>query len=217
MWNTLSLKFNNEIVVESLNVRRKTNIIKKYIVLIIIGISLLSCSTKKYLLADETSENKRLIELVKNLKKEGKINKNPVVVINEKVIESEELKNLKIYNSEIIDISVIERNNTEMTQIYGEQSTNGILLIETKPFQEKAVRTISESKVLLLIDGKETPYEKIETIDPNDIESVTVIKDKKEISKYTSENYDGVIIIVMKKNERPTSNNSHNPLLQPIK
>ncbi len=172
---------------------------KKYLTLIIIGITLLSCSSKKYLLADQNSENKRLQELIVNLKKEKKINKSPVIVINEKVIGENQLENLNIYNSDIISISVVEKNNEEMTQIYGEKSINGVLLIETKPWQEKAIRSISESKALLLVDGKETPFEKMETIKPNDIETITVIKDKKGILKYTTENYDGVIIIVMKK------------------
>ena len=171
----------------------------KYIALIIVGITLFSCNSKKYLLADKTSENQRLIELVEKLKKEDKINKNPVVVINERVIEKGELKNLKIFNSDIIEISVIEKNNTEMTQIYGEKSLNGILLIETKPFQEKSSKTITESKVLYFVDGKKINSEKINDVNPNNIETITVIKDKTEILKYTAENYDGVIIIVMKK------------------
>lgn len=172
---------------------------KKILTLILIVLTLLSCSSKKYLLADEDSENKRLIELIEKLKKEDKINKNPVVILNGKVIETAELKNLKIYNSEIIDISVIEKNNEEMTLIYGEESINGILLIKTKPFQERSTRSISESKVLYLVDGKEINPDKINDINPDYIDSLTVIKDKVEILKYSSENYDGVILIVMKK------------------
>ena len=39
----------------------------------------------------------------------------------------------------------------------------------------------------------------MEKIDPNDIKTVTIIKGKKEIIKYTTEKYDGVVIIEMKK------------------
>jgi len=176
----------------------KTNM-KKILPLILLGLTLLSCSSKKYLLADQDSESKRLIELIDKLKKEGKINKNPVIVINEKVLEKDDLKNLKIFNSEIINISVVEKDNSQMTQIYGEESLNGVLLIETKPFQEKSTRTISESKILYLVDGVEFSSEQIKKINPNDIDNLTVIKGKKDVSKYTTENYDGVIIIVMKK------------------
>lgn len=171
----------------------------KYLVIILIGLTILSCSSKKYVLADQSSDNQKLVGLIDKLKKEKKIKKNPVIVINEKVIENTELKNLKIYNSDIIGISVINKDNSEMTKIYGEKSINGVILIETKPFQEKATRTISESKVLFLINGKEITQEEMEKIDPNDIKTVTVIKDKKEIIKYTTEKYDGVVIIEMKK------------------
>ena len=53
--------------------------------------------------------------------------------------------------------------------------------------------------MLFLIDGKKTTQEEIEKIDPNDIEEITVIKNNEEISKYTTENYDGVVLIKMKK------------------
>tara|TARA_B110000091_G_scaffold61445_1_gene67485 strand:- start:1044 stop:1565 length:522 start_codon:yes stop_codon:yes gene_type:complete len=171
----------------------------KYFIIILIGLTVLSCSSKKYVLADQSSENQKLVKLIDKLKKEKKINKNPVIVINEKVIKKSELKNLKIYNSDIIGISVINKDNSKMTQIYGEKSIGGVILIETKQFQEKAIRTIAESKVLFLIDGKEITQEEMEKIDPNDIKTVTIIKGKKEIIKYTTEKYDGVVIIEMKK------------------
>jgi uncharacterized protein YcfL len=58
---------------------------------------------------------------------------------------------------------------------------------------------ISKSNVLFLIDGKKVNEKDVKSIKPNDIESVNVIKDKKEIAKYSSENYDGIIIIKLKK------------------
>ena len=90
-------------------------------------------------------------------------------------------------------------DNTEMTEIYGEQSLNGVLLIETKPFQERAVKSISDSKVLYLLNGKIITQVELEKINPNKIESVDVIKDKKEIAKYTTDEYDGVVLVKLKK------------------
>ncbi len=159
----------------------------------------MSCSSKKYLLADQNSGNKRLIEFINQMKKNNKINSNPVILVNEQVVENDELKNLKIFSSDILNLAVVEKGNLEMNQIYGKRSLNGVVLIETKPFQEKSTKSISESKVLFLVDGKIRTSEEIEKINPNDIETITVIKDKKEILKYTTENYDGVVIIEMKK------------------
>lgn len=86
-----------------------------------------------------------------------------------------------------------------MTQVYGEQSLNGLILIKTKSFKEKAKKSYSDSKILFLVDGQVISQEEIEKIDPKDIETVTVIKNEEDILKYTTEHYDGVILIEMKK------------------
>jgi hypothetical protein len=50
------------------------------------------------------------------------------------------------------------------------------------------------SKVMYFVDG-ERYYDPIETIDAKTIESINVLKEAKEIAKYTKENYDAVILI----------------------
>ncbi|HNP78705.1 MAG: hypothetical protein U0289_07055 [Cyclobacteriaceae bacterium] len=56
-----------------------------------------------------------------------------------------------------------------------------------------------ERNVLYIVDGK--PVSKVDSdkIDPNDILSVEVFKSKDEVKKYTTENYDGVVVIRLKK------------------
>lgn len=83
---------------------------------------------------------------------------------------------------------------------------DNIALTEPKAFQEKSTKSIYNNKVLYLIDGKEASQEKIEKIEPNDIETITVIKNKDEISKYTANNYDGVVLIDMKKKKEKELN-----------
>ena len=56
------------------------------------------------------------------------------------------------------------------------------------------------SKILYIVDGKILSESKLKKLDTNKIDSLTVIKDKKEVSKYTKKKYDGEIVIVMKKN-----------------
>ncbi|MGE5406564.1 MAG: M56 family metallopeptidase [Methanosarcina sp.] len=53
--------------------------------------------------------------------------------------------------------------------------------------------------VLYLIDGKRSSKEELKNIDPSQIESISVIKGKEEIKKYSEENHDGVILITTKK------------------
>lgn len=54
-------------------------------------------------------------------------------------------------------------------------------------------------KLLYILNKKRISQEKIKTIDPKNIESMKIYKTKEEISKYTSKNYDGVIVISLKK------------------
>ncbi len=58
---------------------------------------------------------------------------------------------------------------------------------------------ISDKNILYLIDGKEISSKDIHKINTNNIHSITVIKGKKDIKKYTDKYYDGVVIITMKK------------------
>lgn len=57
----------------------------------------------------------------------------------------------------------------------------------------------SAKNILYIVDGKEVDETFIKTISTDKIESVTVIKDKKEVIKYTDKEYEGIIIIKMKK------------------
>lgn len=54
-------------------------------------------------------------------------------------------------------------------------------------------------KPLLIIDGKEANYEGIEGIDPNIIESVSILKDSTAINVYGKRGADGVIIVSTKR------------------
>jgi hypothetical protein len=49
-----------------------------------------------------------------------------------------------------------------------------------------------------LLEDKEISESEMKKIDPNDINLINVIKDKEKVKQYTSENYDGVIIIHMR-------------------
>lgn len=57
----------------------------------------------------------------------------------------------------------------------------------------------SEKNTLLIVNGKETSFKKAQKINPDDIENVLIVKNEKEIRKYTKKKVDGVIIITLKK------------------
>lgn len=172
----------------------------KKILIISLSILLFNCSSNKYLLSDNSSKKNELKEFVSKLIHEGKIEKNPVILLNEKVLTQNELKNLKILSSDISKMSVIKKGNAQMIEIYGKNSLNGIVMVETKPKELRYHNPSSKSKILYIVDGKILSESKLKKLDTNKIDSLTVIKDKKEVSKYTKKKYDGVIVIVMKKN-----------------
>jgi len=173
----------------------------KNLFLIIFGLLTFSGFSQDYFLADENSNKTMIADFIEKSIVEKKMRKNPVIVVNERVLNENELDKLNFYKSDILEFNLIAMNNPQMVDIYGEQSLNGVLLIETKPFQERASRSISESKVLILLDDKQITQAELEKINPDTIESVDVIKDKKEIAKYATDKYDGIVIIKLKKTE----------------
>lgn len=65
--------------------------------------------------------------------------------------------------------------------------------------KEDAINLDGKNIYIKLKAGKELTLAEAQNIDPKDIESMEVIKDKSEMKKYTSSDYDGVILITLKK------------------
>lgn len=69
---------------------------------------------------------------------------------------------------------------------------------ELKTSEAKSEKNFVDNKILYVQDGKSISEAEVNLINPSAIESMNVIKDKKEIAKYTQGDFDGVIIIKMK-------------------
>jgi hypothetical protein len=91
--------------------------------------------------------------------------------------------------------------------------TEEIVIVRKRPdtgspeeLKQVTVRVTDESipsNTLVIVDGvQHTGKDALEGIDPDQIVSVEVNKDKKAIKKYTDKNYDGVIVVVTKKGSR---------------
>ena len=66
--------------------------------------------------------------------------------------------------------------------------------------QKVAQKSASKFKdMLIVIDGKETPYSSLANIDPNTISSITIVKDKAQTAKYGAKGANGVIVVTTKK------------------
>ena len=67
--------------------------------------------------------------------------------------------------------------------------------------KEKFAVGNDNKETLFVVDKKIISQAELGTINPEDIESVNIYKDKKEINKYSPRNYDGVVVITLKKKE----------------
>ncbi|MBR9847011.1 MAG: hypothetical protein GYB35_13300 [Algicola sp.] len=139
-----------------------------------------------------------LIELIEKLKKEGKINDNSLLVLDEEIILNvNEIQDDQKFFGEI---SIINKGNKGMTQIYGEKAINGIIMIQS-PLKtpEGSDIEISRGTVLFFIGEKEVSENELKKLSPDSIENVQVIKSKEEIKKHTNKECDGIVIIKLKK------------------
>lgn len=143
----------------------------------------------------------------------------PLYIVDGKEITKSEIKDI---NPDLIEqIDVIK--NKEFTAKYGEKGKNGVVLIKLKKtpaveFTAKEIEakngndiTIKEpqsinikskdgKQPLLVIDGVISKDKKLEDINPNTIQSMSVWKDEKAIEKYGEKGRDGVIEFILKKN-----------------
>lgn len=179
----------------------------KRLLFILIAGAIASCSTNRYLLADEGSDQHYLANYISDYKKKGRLTAEPLIVVDGVAWEYDDLKSerLPLRKDDIAGIECLDKGSNEAKIIYGEKGKNGVLIITTKQAQENIATRLNGDKVLLMIGDRRVSQEEIYKLDPNDIESVEVIKDKERIKTFSSGDYDGVVIIKLKTGSRKTN------------
>lgn len=134
-----------------------------------------------------------------NLIIEVKDGKQPDVYIDGKKYDSEILELLD--QDKIESITVIK----EEQAIKEYNAPNGVILVKTQKEESKIVITddvwISKAgDPKILIDGEVSDQKNLEKISPDDIQSISVIKDEKAVKEYNAPN--GVILITTKKKHK---------------
>lgn len=176
---------------------------KKILWILILGLTI-SFTLNQSLLAGPHKTGKYLADTIRSLKHQGVIAHHPLIVIDGSVVGTR-LNGPKILpNKNDIDrITYFAKGSKEATTLYGEQGKNGVVLIYTKKAQAKLLTKFAPapafSKVLYLVDHKQISREQLNTINPKDIASIDVIRDKNLIPLYTSGNYNSVVIVTLKK------------------
>lgn len=138
--------------------------------------------------------------------------------VDGKETSEEDMK--KIKPDQIESVSALRKK--EFTDKYGEKGKNGVVLITLKKspsieFSAKEIETKDNESVILkepqklniksengkqpliVIDGAITENKKLEDIDPETIQSLSVLKDEKAIQKYGDKGKNGVVEITLKK------------------
>lgn len=167
----------------------------------ILPVLLAACTHAPYQLADKGKDKNYLIRYISGLEKEGKMTGRPLLVIDGYVHTYEELKEspIPLRREDISQVDHLGIGSKAAINIYGEMGREGVLLLRTRRSENASGQSGEESHVLILVGNRPVSQEELEQIDPDDIEEIEVIKNHREIRKYTDENYDGVVIIRMKK------------------
>ena len=149
--------------------------------------------------------------------------KEPLWIIDGKEVSTfEDIKSEDIESISVLkDVLALDR--------YGEKGKNGVILVtmkknatqkaepdqqqivqtvnrlqltsnQSKPSQSLSIRSINGKEPLYFIDGKEV--QNIENIKPEDIESISVLKDGAAKTIYGERGYNGVILITTKEASR---------------
>ncbi|WP_165004221.1 M56 family metallopeptidase [Seramator thermalis] len=123
---------------------------------------------------------------------------NPLILMNGVAITKEEMD--KINPDEIESVNVLK--GEQATRLYGEKGKNGVVIITPKG--EKAVVPLregmnKENPPLIVIDGKRMPKDfNLSTLKSEEIESISVLKDKSAVETYGEDGKNGVIVILKK-------------------
>lgn len=123
----------------------------------------------------------------------------PLYVVDEKEITEEEMS--KIDPKMIESVNVLK--DKPAIDKYGLKGKNGVVEIRTKTSEKDKV-TINPTqldKPLYMIDGKESSAEEMNQINPNEIQSINVIKDATATYKYGEKGKNGVVEISLKKTD----------------
>ncbi|MDD4778416.1 MAG: TonB-dependent receptor plug domain-containing protein, partial [Fermentimonas sp.] len=131
----------------------------------------------------------------------GEAENQPIYILDGKKITNNEFKEISV--DDIYSISVLK--NESATAMYGNEGKNGVIIITTKNNPDKSVEQLNQSiekilnKPLYIVDGEKMPKDfDVNSINPDDIESVNVLKGESAVETYGDEGKNGVILINLK-------------------
>jgi len=184
----------------------------KKVKLLLMSIVLLSgCSVNRYLLTNDGNDEDYLIEVIKDMARDGQISKKPLVVVDlVPHIYQKDAKQTRLpISKEMIDeIWCLEKYAGEA--IYGTIAKGGVLVINTKQFLTSVNSATNYNKVqfllethkqkdqnriLILFNGKEISKKEIDNMNLNELESIRLVNDTETIEKYSAKGFHKIFIL----------------------
>jgi hypothetical protein len=140
-----------------------------------------------------------------------------LIVLNGNLLTLADAKNT--FNNATVrnaEIQILAANNSAAISKYGDRARDGVIVIENAVMEKKAPKLLksltlngAEGEPLIVLDGKilygEDAEKTMKSLDPNTIESINVLKDHSATDKYKEKGKNGVIEIITKKKENPSS------------
>ena len=133
--------------------------------------------------------------------------KNPLYVVNGKVSD---ISMNELDPNTIESVNILK--DASATALYGKEAQHGVLIITTKEPAIKSLGIATEMPTIKLrgkntlgltplyvLDGNIIENAELNLMDPNNIQSITILKDAASVATYGPQAQDGVIIITSKK------------------
>lgn len=155
---------------------------------------------------DGKKENVKTIELSKDIEVISDNNEIIEVIIEGDGNSEDEIvfingKKLKTTSDKDVKAIVEEKSNKNVWVTKDDIEEKDIIILQNAHDDDNVfISTKSGKDPLFIVDGEEVSKEKFRELDPKQIESMTVLKDKPAIEKYGDKAKDGAIVIKTKKN-----------------
>ncbi|MGZ2369372.1 M56 family metallopeptidase [Ancylomarina sp. YFZ004] len=167
-----------------------------------------------------TSKNKvgqkKKSKKIKTIKIKGETKNSPLYIVDG--VETSKQAIDKLDTSSIESMSILK--DATSVSVYGAKGENGVILITSKNKVDKKKKSKKKSAIKIKGKTKNSPLVivngslldqnmNLNDIDPDDIKSMTVLKDETAIEKYGKKGENGVIEITTKTNKKAPSFNEY--------
>ncbi|WP_165835904.1 M56 family metallopeptidase [Marinifilum breve] len=173
------------------------------------SISVLKDQTATELYGEKALNGALIISTIENKRKSSHLvrvkgvsnNKNPLIILDGKSMEYEKFK--KLDSNSFKSITILK--DASAIALYGKAAENGVIVVTSKGEAEEMSNQFrlenfsGKDAPLFMVDGKKTNAKAINKLSPDDIESITVLKDKTALEKYGRKAKNGVVEIHLKK------------------